>query len=75
MGVVCEKFCKFGILIVDYICDCDDCYNGFVCDMFCLNYSLNCVNKKCDCGFDGWCGNYCEKKGCFGYKKDCLGYG
>lgn len=40
MGVVCEKFCKFGILISDYICVCDKCYNGVVCDMLCFNYSF-----------------------------------
>ena len=43
--------------------------------MLCSNHSNTCVNGKCDCGFDGWRGTFCHRKGCPGFQKDCSGHG
>lgn len=75
MGVACELPCKHGSPTDDNICKCEPCYNGPACDMLCSNHSSQCVNGVCECGFEGWRGTHCEKKGCPGYKKDCSGHG
>lgn len=43
--------------------------------MLCSNHSDKCVGGKCVCGFEGWRGPYCERKGCPGYLTDCSGHG
>ena len=75
MGVACELPCQHGTPTSKHICVCDQCYNGAACDMLCSNHSSLCADGKCDCGFKGWRGQYCEKKGCPGYKTDCSGHG
>ena len=35
-----------------------------------------CTNEgKCDCGFDGWRGETCDRRGCPGYDISCTGHG
>lgn len=59
------------------VCDCEFCFNGLSCDVFCfVRGNVMCVEGKCYCGFEGWCGDFCEKKGCFGlFNMDCFGCG
>ncbi|KAI8479536.1 hypothetical protein Bbelb_427260 [Branchiostoma belcheri] len=79
MGDGCELTCIHGTpertTNGTWICHCNPCYNGLSCEMLCSNHSSQCINNQCDCGFDGWRGEYCEVKGCPGYDIDCSGHG
>lgn len=37
--------------------------------------SVKNISGVCDCGFDGYRGDYCEKKECPGYNISCSGHG
>ena len=75
-GPACEFRCFNGNISSDGSCNCFPCYNGAACDKLCSGHSRICtIDGKCDCGFDGWRGDYCERKGCPGVNKDCTGHG
>ena len=59
------------------VCDCEPCFNGLSCDVFCSAIgNATCTEGKCYCGFEGWRGDFCEKKGCPGlFNMDCSGRG
>lgn len=78
MGTACDVRCVKGTPSKNndgnYICNCKTCYSGISCDKECSGHG-NCTNGTCDCGFDGWRGSLCERKGCPGWKTDCSGHG
>ncbi len=75
MGEACQRRCIHGNPTDNYICECEPCYNGLDCSTLCSNKSSLCVQGECDCGFKGWRGEFCEKRGCPGVDKDCSGHG
>ena len=75
MGEACQHRCIHGQPTDDYVCKCEPCYNGVDCSTLCSNKSSLCVKGECDCGFEGWRGEFCGKKGCPGVDKDCSGHG
>ena len=75
-GPACEFKCVNGNVSSDGTCNCFPCYNGAACDQLCSGHSKICTRQgKCDCGFEGWRGDYCERKGCPGLETDCSGHG
>ena len=77
-GDSCEYKCIHGSSIRSldgvWTCSCDLCYYGVACDTLCSEHG-SCVNGTCDCGFDGYRGDFCQTKGCPGYDVDCTGHG
>ena len=54
------------------MCECDDCYSGPACDIFCSGRGTLCQDDgMCFCGYDGWRGDHCEIEGCPGDPTDC----
>lgn len=59
-----------------WVCECDPCYSGAMCEKYCNDVEgANCTNGTCDCGFEGWRGDRCTIKGCPGVGTDCSGHG
>ena len=81
MGDGCELMCVHGTAVRhtggDWECQCNPCYSGNDCSLFCSGHtnSTTCVDNKCDCGTAGWRGDVCEVAGCPGIGKDCSGHG
>jgi hypothetical protein len=75
MGEACQQRCIHGNPTDDFNCECEPCYNGLDCSTLCSNKSSACVKGECDCGFEGWRGEFCERRGCPGVNKDCSGHG
>ena len=75
MGEACQDRCIHGKPTDDYKCECEPCYNGLDCSTICSNKSNLCVKGECDCGFNGWRGEFCERRGCPGVDEDCSGHG
>lgn len=77
-GLACEAPCINGTQSKKdaRICECDACFTGVKCDSLCSGViNATCVNQTCNCGFQGWRGSLCEKKGCPGWDTDCTGHG
>ncbi|WAR26298.1 TENX-like protein [Mya arenaria] len=55
-------------------CICDECYSGAECDSLCNNEG-SCVNGSCDCGFNGYRGEFCQTSECPGYDVSCTNHG
>ena len=61
------------------MCNCDPCFSGDECQTICSDRG-NCIQDDnglnyCDCGTDGFRGDFCEKQGCPGINVDCSGNG
>ena len=79
IGRACNVPCTNGTQsqVNTELCVCNACFSGVNCDLLCSGReNASCVDGLCYCGFEGWRGQLCEKKGCPGlYNKDCSGYG
>lgn len=56
-------------------CICDPCYSGAECDKLCNTQGTCTANGTCDCGFDGYRGDYCQKHECPGEGVSCSNHG
>ena len=77
-GDSCEYKCVHGTSVRAFDgvwkCSCDFCYSGVECDSLCSGQGT-CQNNTCDCGFNGYRGDWCQIRGCPGYNIDCSGNG
>ena len=75
-GWACEFECKNGTVErYNDTCMCEPCYSGLECDVLCSSRG-ECINGTCDCGFDGYRGEFCNEPGCPGVDGlDCSGHG